>query len=156
VEELGVGRLTSVDRETARGRVPSATEMMEKSGLRPYVDLIFHPISYNWFLMDCIREGRKFDFCFLDGAHTWEVDGLAFYLVNECLVPGGMIIFDDLDWSFANSPSLHDKPYILGKPEFERNMCQIRQVFELLVKRHASFTDAYEVDGLGFAKKVSR
>jgi predicted O-methyltransferase YrrM len=65
--------------------------------------------SYNWSLMKLLREGRagSFDYVFLDGAHTWAHDALAFLLVDRLLAPGGHVDFDDYGWTLARSPSMN-------------------------------------------------
>ena len=57
--------------------------------------------SYNWSLMQLLAEhgGRCFDYVFLDGAHTWALDALAFLLVDRLLTPGGYVDFDDYGWT---------------------------------------------------------
>jgi predicted O-methyltransferase YrrM len=143
------GRLTSVDTKEALRRKPLASETLAKLQLEKYVELVFHEISYTWFLMDAIEKGKKFDFCFLDGAHTWDVDGLAFFLVEKVLSPGGMIIFDDLDWCYATSPTMKDVP----APELFRKTAGVRKIFELLVKQHPNMTNFREEHGMGIAEK---
>lgn len=43
--------------------------------------------SYNWNLMRLLRDAPelRFDYVYLDGAHTWETDGLAFFLCDMLL-----------------------------------------------------------------------
>ena len=36
--------------------------------------------SYNWSLACCLMDGLSYDFVFIDGAHTWHHDGMAFML----------------------------------------------------------------------------
>jgi len=149
LEQNGRGKLTSVDIEAALQRKPRADQLLEKLGLSHRTDFIFHEISYTWFLMDAIEQGRQFDFCFLDGAHTWDVDGFAFLMVERILKPGGMIIFDDVDWTIARSPTMKDKPF----PERVRQTPAVRKVYELLVKNTPSLK-TYEKDGWAYAEKV--
>jgi predicted O-methyltransferase YrrM len=59
----------------------------------------------------------RFDLCYLDGAHNWFVDGLAFFLVHRLLKPGGWIIFDDVDWTYESSPTLKDTEDVRKMPE---------------------------------------
>ena len=66
-------------------------------------------LSRGPFLMRAIEAGHKYDFCFIDGAHTWDTDGFAFCLVDRMLRPGGWIIFDDLNWTHAHSPTLANR-----------------------------------------------
>ncbi|MGL5809687.1 MAG: hypothetical protein ACRCYQ_07075, partial [Nocardioides sp.] len=80
------------------------------------------------------RQGEwVFDFAFIDGAHSWFVDGLAFFLVDKLLKPGAWVLFDDLDWTYATSPTLSQTELVRSMPEDERNTPQIGKVFELLV-----------------------
>lgn len=49
------------------------------------------------------RPGLRFDYVYIDGAHTWAVDGFAFLLCDMLLKPGGCIEFDDYHWTLRNS-----------------------------------------------------
>jgi predicted O-methyltransferase YrrM len=64
--------------------------------------------SYNWSLMQVLREHPEpvFDYVFLDGAHTWPVDALAFCLVDRLLRVGGHVDFDDYAWTLGASPTM--------------------------------------------------
>ncbi|KQY45718.1 class I SAM-dependent methyltransferase [Rhizobium sp. Root483D2] len=150
LERNGVGHLTSVDTHEAYKRQPLASETIKRFSLEHRVDLVFHEISYTWFLMDALERGITFDFCFLDGAHTWDVDGMAFSLLERVLTPGGLIVFDDLDWCYANSPTMSKIPV----PERMRQTPAVRKIFELLVKPNPLFCDVYEIEGMGVAKKL--
>jgi predicted O-methyltransferase YrrM len=69
--------------------------------------------SYNWSLMKLLREGRagSFDYVFLDGAHTWAHDALAFCLIDRLLAVGGHVDFDDYGWTLARSPSMNPEAF---------------------------------------------
>jgi predicted O-methyltransferase YrrM len=99
------------------------------------------------------KRESDFDFCFIDGHHSWEVDGLAVLLVERILRPGGIVILDDLDWTYAASRSLANTKQVQRMPAEERDTPQVRKVFELLVKRNSAFADVCERDGWGFAVK---
>ena len=47
--------------------------------------------SYNWSLMHVLEHsgGPVYDYVFIDGAHTWAHDALAFHLADRLLLPGG-------------------------------------------------------------------
>ncbi|MBR0650008.1 class I SAM-dependent methyltransferase [Roseomonas terrae] len=69
--------------------------------------------SYSWSLAQMLLARRAagesvplFDFVFLDGAHAFHHDAPATLLLKELLKPGGVILFDDYDWSFAISPTM--------------------------------------------------
>lgn len=59
--------------------------------------------SYNFGLLDIIRTNGPgyFDYIYLDGAHTFPVDALAFFLCDILLKPGGLIDFDDYGWTIG-------------------------------------------------------
>lgn len=61
--------------------------------------------SYNWSLMHIMRYHPEplFDYVFLDGAHTYDVDGLALLLLDRLLRPGGYLELDDYDWYIGRS-----------------------------------------------------
>ena len=103
LEGNGFGTLTSVDILAAHQRRPTARETLERAGLTDRVEL--NRTSYTWYLQRVLRQQLRdgriepvFDFVFLDGAHTWDADGLAFLLVDRLLKPGGWILLDDLAW----------------------------------------------------------
>ena len=69
--------------------------------------------SYNWSLMTLLQDSPApfFDYIYLDGAHTWAVDALAFFLVDLLLKPGGYIDFDDYYWTIDGSPTINPRVY---------------------------------------------
>src|SRR5262249_45704922 len=89
-----------------------------------------------------------------DGAHNWFTDGFAFFLVDKLLKPGGLIIFDDLDWTYEESPALKNREELKYMSEEERTTPQIRKVYEILVKSHPSYDDFMEKDGWAYARKT--
>jgi predicted O-methyltransferase YrrM len=95
--------------------------------------------SYNWSLMRLLRDqpGFRFDYIFLDGAHTWVHDALAFLLLDRMLVPGGHIDFDDYDWTIANSPTMCPERFPQASEWFSDEQietCQVKLVVDLLVR----------------------
>lgn len=67
--------------------------------------------SYNWSLLRQIEgtPGPIYDYIYLDGAHIFLHDGLAFFLCDRLLKVGGCIDFDDYFWSVANSKWIADR-----------------------------------------------
>lgn len=45
---------------------------------------------------DLIRQGEKFDFIFIDGNHRFDDVIVDFYLSDQLLLPGGLIVLDDM------------------------------------------------------------
>jgi predicted O-methyltransferase YrrM len=101
-QQIG-GKTTAIDLESARTRTPNIFDALALAQIDPsQVEIYFEPTSYTWRMMKFLEAGRAgtFDFVFLDGAHSWFVDGLAFFLADMLLRPGGWILFDDLNWNF--------------------------------------------------------
>lgn len=106
LEDLGRGHLTTMDRATARGHAPGIADVLADVELAHRVTPIFAHRSFTWELGTMLERTPRpqYDFCYLDGGHTWDVTGFAFLLVDMMMKPGGIILLDDLDWSIAGSP----------------------------------------------------
>lgn len=156
LEANGDGHLTTVDIRTWD---PSASETLERLGLSHRVTVVvLRASSYNWFLKEQIEKRSDsqgnceplYDFCYLDGPHEWNVDGLASLLVEKLLLPNSWILFDDFNWTMSDpEPVLH--PY----SEEELAQPHVRKIFELLVMQHPSFTQfRIEDDSWAWAQKA--
>jgi predicted O-methyltransferase YrrM len=153
LEANGTGKLTSVDLHVAKERVPPATDTLQRAGLAHRVELVYEDTSYTWFLHDKLREQLRdgerieplYDFVFIDGAHTWDVDALAFASVDRLLKPGGWILLDDLQWNLGDTaPEL---------PQKQRDLAHVDDIWQLLVLTHPSY-DEFRTDGQwGWARK---
>ena len=157
LDENGSGSITTVD--SARADYdPPPPEVLERAGLLRYVDLVRRAdSSYDWFLKDQIERRSDaagnceplYDFCYLDGAHNWTIDGLAALLVEKLLVPGGWLLLDDLPWTYPDDGGdLHLSPSEQATPHMDA-------VYELLVKQHPNFTEfKRQDDRWGWARKA--
>jgi predicted O-methyltransferase YrrM len=102
--------------------------------------------SYNWTLMKLLEQHEEpiFDYVFIDGAHTWAVDALAFFLVDKLLRVGGHVDFDDYRWSLAISPSQNPIAFpataTMYTPE-QIAVPQVAKIVDLLVKRDARYEE---------------
>jgi predicted O-methyltransferase YrrM len=153
----GGGVLTTIDQDSAHKRQPDIHTLLSQTDLLDWVQPIYTPTSYTWELMRLL-EGTpagewRLDFAFIDGAHSWFVDGLAFFLVDRLLKPESWILFDDLYWTYATSPTLADSDMVKAMPDDERTTPQIGKVFDLLVRTHPQYHQ-FRVDGSwGWARK---
>jgi predicted O-methyltransferase YrrM len=153
----GGGRVTTVDRYRFGHWDPEET--VAKAGLTEYVEFVREDYSsYTWWLKRLIQERSDaegnceplFDFCFLDGAHDWHIDGLAVVLVERLLKPGAWLVLDDYRWTYESSTV----PEHLPLSDEERRAHQIAEVFDVLLRPHPSF-DTFRVvdDAVAWARK---
>jgi predicted O-methyltransferase YrrM len=165
LEANGHGRLTTVDYSLARFE-PAPETLLAECGVAHRVELVRDFSSYTWFLKERIEERSDasgncvplYDLAYLDGCKNWTVDGLAVFLIEKLLRPGGWLLMDDLNWRYADHQwgHLYDGD---GKPlgplsEAERNEPHLLAVFRLLVMQHPSFTRfRLEDDWYGWAQK---
>ena len=161
LDELNFGKITTIDNKTALEVKPTIFELTKLTGLETYINPIFANNSYTWELMKILNNNalnqtkNKFDFCFIDGAHNWETDGFAFFLVDKLLLSGSYILFDDLFWSYSQSQGLKHTDFVKLMADDEKNTPQIELVFKLLVAEHPNYTDL-KIDGRwGWAKKIN-
>ena len=147
----GEGRIVTLDK-VGHGFDPAP--MLGELGLLDRIELVLRDdSSYTWYLKEVIESRSDsngnceplYDFCFIDGAKTWTIDGLAFFLVEKLLRPDGWLLLDDLEWSFDSSPSGVAEPFPLSAAE--RREPKVRAVFDLLIRQHPSFTECVVQDG---------
>ena len=160
LHEGGNGLVTAIDRTDAIKRDPNIHELLALTGLGNFVRPIFAERSYTWELMKIIEAQSRhgvtqpcFDFCFIDGGHTWNDDGFAFFLVDKLLRPGSWILFDDLHWRYADSPTMKDDASVRSLPEEEKATPQMMKVFSLLVFQHPGYSHHRVKQGWGWAWK---
>ena len=133
-------------------RVAPAAQRVRETG---HPRVVEHPNSrrimdsYNWSLMRALEAAGEpcFDYVYLDGAHTWAIDALAFFLSDRLLAAGGYLDFDDYRWTLAGSPSM--KPEVF--PDVRRlytdeqiGEAQIARVVDLLVRPDPRYEEVVE------------
>ena len=157
LNELGNGNITTIDLMNVREAKPNIAQLIGSLGLTKLVTVFYEPTSYTWRLMRMLEvdPAPRFDFCYIDGAHNWFVDGFAFFLVDRLLNPGGLIVFDDLDWTYESSPGFRNTEKLRRMPQDEKSTPQIRKVYELLVKSHPAYDRFMEKDNWAYARKIS-
>jgi predicted O-methyltransferase YrrM len=159
LEEIGGGEIITIDKELHQPVNASVLAAHTGSGVIPIV--VVEPLGYNWYLADLIEKRSQqdrteplFDFCLLDGAHEWEPDALATFLVAKLMKPGAWIVIDDLDFTLASIPDLEQSAYA-GYSERELNTRQMRMVYDLVLKQHPDFQAlaTTERGRIGWARK---
>ena len=150
LDEKSAGRVTAVDLiEAASLYAPSAEAMLEKTGLASRAEVIRTQTGYNWYLHDKIVDQTTdgicqpcFDLCIIDGSKNWTIDGAAFFLADKLLRPGGRIIFDDYNWSYAKADRRRDATDGIthrSLSDAELRTPQIKEIVDLLVMQHPNY-----------------
>ncbi len=158
------GRLTTVDFAGARYD-PAPEQVLARAGVADRVDVVREFSSYTWWLKEQVQARSdahgnvepRFDFVYLDGAKNLTIDGLAVVLVEKLLRPGGWLLMDDLDWTYADDPGREATDGVVHRSlsEPERTEPHLRAVFDLIVAQHPSFTDLRVQDEWwGWARKA--
>lgn len=159
LDELGQGEITCVDRHSAKDRAPNIDQLLAKTDLSRFARPVYCEHSYTWTLLEMIEENTRngvctpiYDFVFIDGAHLFEPDALAFYLSDKLLKPGGWLLFDDLYWTLHSS-EFQSEPWVKNLSRQERESPHIDKVFNVLVRQHPNYTDFRIVDQWGWCRK---
>jgi predicted O-methyltransferase YrrM len=150
LDEVG-GHLDTVDLLSAADRAPNLESLLARMNLTRLVTIHREVNSYTWFLKKRIAAQSAngkcqpcYDFCFVDGAKNWTIDGLAFFLVDKLLNRDGWILFDD--YSFTYDKYLKRREVLDGitirqlGPE-ERAEAHVQQIFQLLVRQHPNYSN---------------
>lgn len=100
--------------------------------------------SYNWNLSNMVLGMRQmylrgiFDVVYLDGAHTLCHDGLAVCLLKELIKDGGILVLDDLFWTYSSSN--WGKNFAPGRlPKEQMTDMQILRVQEIFLANDPNF-----------------
>jgi predicted O-methyltransferase YrrM len=159
------GMVTTLDHVSARND-PSPSEVLRRTGVANVTLVAVEDSSYNWWLKKQIEAATdesgncepKYDFCYLDGAHNWTIDGFAVVLVEKLLRPGGWLLLDDLNWAYGRYAGPYGPgqgPADLRLSSDEQAVPHMQAVFDLIVKQHPSFTELRVEDGSwGWAHKA--
>jgi len=161
----GAGHLTSVDLEASLDFHTTIEQTLDSLGLASRVSVHRERNSYNWFLKKQIEAQTAddrctpcYDFVFIDGSKNWTIDGLAFFLADKLLRPGGWILFDDYSWRYADAIE-RGKAHSDGVTARELSADQIDEpnvaaIFALLVMQHPDYANfTVQDDSWAWAQK---
>ncbi len=159
VDALNGGRVITVDKYLHQPI--NVKVLMQQVGLSENcIDVVVDELGYNWYLPELIRQQTHeglcqplFDFCLLDGAHEWEPDALAFFMVARLLKPGGWIAIDDINYYFRIMPSWRETHGHYTDRELDT--FQMKMVYELAVQQHPDFENFHltHEGRIGWAQK---
>ena len=101
--------------------------------------------SYNTSLNKLWAKTKKpiFDYIFLDGAHTFPIDALTFFICDFLLKKGGYIDFDDYDWTLESSPSQGPDVFPLTKKLYSPEQISEKGI-KILIENYVLLSGKYE------------
>lgn len=155
LDEIGTGHLTTVDLLPAKAwQDPSIEELLKRTGLHSWVSVYREHTGYNWFLQKQIYQNSVnnhcspiYDFCFIDGAKNWTIDGAAFFLVDKLLKENGWILFDDLQWTYQSKldegKSTSDGVTLDSMAIDELQRPHLELIYQLLVMQHPAYSNFF-------------
>lgn len=144
LEEQGFGTLTTFD-ILATSVSPNIHTLIKEFSLEKFIKPVVSMEGYVWELAKLIGENKnKFDFCYIDGGHTFESTTLAFVLIDILLDKNGIIIFDDVYWTVEKSVaefgnSILNIPMYRSNTIQQRSTPQVKMVCDLILP-HYSYT----------------
>ena len=101
--------------------------------------------SYNWSLRNLIEQQRdlRFDYIYLDGAHTWAIDALTFFLCDTLLNVGGYMTFDDYHWRLRGSSLDPVRVPLTAELYTDEQVddLQVKAIVDLLVRRRGNYRE---------------
>lgn len=106
---------------------------LEKAGFLDMVD--FHHAPSHEALPEILKTGRRIDFAFIDGWHTFDYSFIDFFYAHKMLAVGGLIALDD-----ANVPSVRKLArYILANHSYSVYQCLETYVQPVVKPRRVLF-----------------
>jgi predicted O-methyltransferase YrrM len=104
----------------------SAADLLRQADLLDICRITFGRDA-RWYLLDLLRQrpGQWIDLAYLDLTHTVEVDSFAALALWTHMRPGGILVFDDLNWV----PAVHGSVY---KDLSEPNISNVQVIFDYI------------------------
>lgn len=147
--------LTAIDVENSRRHVPNVETLLSLANMRDYVSVRYETKSFNWALLDILerKPGRPlFDFINIDSPRTWYSMGFAAMLTTQLLNPGGWLVLNGVNFTFASSFRRKER-WVRNMPPAEQTTPQVNKIFDILVKRNSAFSTYRSYGNLYFARR---
>ena len=141
LEEQGFGKLLTFDIISNKVS-PNIKELIKEYNLEKYVIPIVSEEGYAWDLARLINNrNQSFDFCYIDGGHTFESTTIAFVLTDILLEKNGILIFDDISWTLNKVTKSEDDPLLKipmhrSSTNYQKSIEQVRMVCDTIVSRY--------------------
>ncbi|GEM_PF-2966227 len=93
------GSVRAIDHKYELWEGKSAEDRVEEAELSDVCDFTFG-VDARWYILELLLQqpGEWIDVVYLDLSHTIEIDAFVALAVWNHLRPGGVLVFDDLDW----------------------------------------------------------
>jgi predicted O-methyltransferase YrrM len=132
LKEQGYGKLTTFDL-TYPERKFTIEQLLKEFDLVEYVKVVKSVGGYTWDLAEMILNNvdEKFDFCYIDGGHTFLHTGMGFVLVDILMKPGGIVVFDDVYWTVENNPTAFVNIKVMS--DEEKAVAGVKRVCDTIV-----------------------
>ena len=132
LKEQGRGKLTTFDLSYPE-KSTTAEQLLEEFNLTDYVKVVRSVGGYTWDLAEMILKGvdEKFDFCYIDGGHTFLFTGMGFVLVDILMKPGGIVVFDDVHWTVKDNPTAFVNIKVMS--DEEKAVAGVKRVCDIIV-----------------------
>jgi len=133
------GSVSSVDIAEYLWEGRSATDLLRQADLLDICRITFGRDA-RWYLLDLFRQrrGQWIDLAYLDLSHTVEVDSFVALALWTHMQPGGILVFDDLDWVPAENG-------LVNKDLSEPTISHVQVIFDYISGLH----DVAERDAWG-------
>lgn len=120
----GFVNCVDIDEYLWKGR--SAADLLRQADLLDICQITFGRDA-RWYLLDLFRQrpGQWIDLAYLDLTHTVEVDSFVALALWTHIRPGGILVFDDLDWV----PAVHG---LVNKDISEPNISHVQVIFDYI------------------------
>lgn len=132
---------------------PAIQNMVPQVTVIPHSTTRHKRDSYVWALAMTLKTYGEgiFDYVYLDGAHTLDVDAAAFVFIDRLLKPGGMLEFDDYGWTLKASLA-HSRlpPAKLAQrrrevaedfPVVQRRTPHVKMIVDLIMNTHPNYRE---------------
>lgn len=132
---------------------PAVQDLAPQSTVVPHGNTRALCDSYVWQLARTLKTYGDgiFDYVYLDGAHTLDVDAAAFVFIDRLLKPGGLLEFDDYGWTLQASLrhsklppkqlSARRKAIVDNFAPEQRHEPHVKMLVDLIVKPHPGYRE---------------
>jgi len=153
LDKLDRGHLTCVDTEPSLDFTPVIEQSLERLSLfrprfgapwRQLLQLVFGKTAESR-TRDDVGISCCYDVVFIDDSKNWATDGMAFFMADKLLRPGGWIVFDNHDRRYADALASgkdnSDSVSARARSKDQIEQPNVAAIFHLLVAQHPGYAN---------------